>query len=151
MFNELIQKIAEKSPVAVMAVGMMKNVFSAEKIDAIFQQYRRTQRKSPWLFSLVVSLMTVIVCKIRPAVHAAFKALDGNTPGGLSSLYDKIDGIEAQVAEALLRETARELRELMKILLPQQQEIIPGYRNNIVDGNKLPATDQRIEVRPIDF
>ena len=146
MFNELINKIADNSPAAVMAIGILKNVLSAEKIDLIFQNYRRTQRKSPWLFSCIVPLMTIVVCKIRPAVHAAYKAVNGTTPGKLSALYGKINGVETQVSEALLRETAQDIREAMTVILPQQDEIIPGYRNKIVDGNKLPATERRLEV-----
>ena len=146
MFNELIEKIAVKSPVAVMARGLLENLLSHERINAIFQQHRRIQRESPWLFSWVVSLMSVVVCQIRPSVHAAFRKMKNSAPAGLSALYDKIDGIEPQVAEALVRETATHIKQILKHVPHHRSEIIPGYHSKIVDGNKIEATDRRLKV-----
>ena len=121
--------------------GFLEHLLCQEKINAIFQQHRRIQGESPWLFSWVVLHMRV-VCQIRPSVHAAFRKMKNSAPAGLSALYDKIDGIEPQVAEALVRETATHIKQILKHVPHHRSEIIPGYHSKIVDGNKIEATDR---------
>jgi len=145
--KELIEKLAQKSPVAVMGHALLEHVFAPEKIDDIFRQHRIKQRERDWLFSAVVDLMTVVACKVKPSIHAAYQDVKDSAPASLDALYKKLDGIELAVSEALVRETAKGIKEIMKHVLPEQQEIIPGYRSRIVDGNKIAATDRRLAVQ----
>jgi hypothetical protein len=69
-----------------------------------------------------------------------------SAPAGLSALYDKIDGIEPRVAEALVRETATHIKQILKHVPHHRPEMIPGYNSKIVDGNKIEATDRRLKV-----
>ena len=145
--KEIIEKLAQKSPVAVMGHALLEHVFAPEKIDDIFRQHRIKQRERDWLFSSIVDLMTVVACKIKPSIHAAYQEIKDSAPASLDALYKKLDGIELAVSEALVRETARNMKEILKHVLPENQEIIPGYRSRIVDGNKLAATDRRLAVQ----
>lgn len=144
--KELIEKLAQKSPAAVMGQALLENVFAPQKIDNIFREHRVRQRERDWLFSSIVDLMTVVSCKIKPSIHAAFLEIEDTAPATLDALYKKLDGIELPVSEALVRETAKEMKEIMRHVRPEAPEIIPGYRSRIVDGNKIAATDRRLAV-----
>ena len=144
---ELIEKLAQKSPIAVMGRALLENIFAPQKIDKIFREHRVAQRERNWLFSSIVALMTVVSCKIKPSIHAAYADIKDSAPATLDSLYKKLAGTELCVSEALVRETAKDMKEIMEHVHPDKQEIIPGYRSRIVDGNKIAATDRRLEVQ----
>jgi hypothetical protein len=114
-------------------------------LDDIFQRHFRTQRQRQILFSFVVELMLLVACKIRPKIHSAYKAWHEELPFTVDAVYDKIAGIEIPVSEALLRETAETMIQVLREIKPPTPELIPGYRLRIVDGNKIAATDRRIK------
>ena len=145
--KELIENLAQKSPVAVMGHGLLENIFAPQKIDDIFREHRMKQRERDWLFSSIVDLMTLVACKVKPSIRAAYLEIQDSAPASLDALYKKLDGIELAVSEAFVRETAKGMKEIMEHVLPEKQEIIPGYRSRIVDGNKIAATDRRLAVQ----
>jgi hypothetical protein len=146
MFHELIDRIARKSPVTVMARTLLENIFSPDKLNAVFNNNRQAQRNRKWLFSSVVGLMLLVVCKIRPSIRAAYRSYVEETSASLASFYDKINGLNLSVSEALVRETASDMRQITAGFSNPKREIITGYRNRIVDGSKIAATDRRPKV-----
>ena len=78
--NELLNRLAKNATVTVMARGMLENILSPAKLDAIFQRHVRTQRQRTLLFSFVVELMLLVACKIRPKIHSAYKAWHEELP-----------------------------------------------------------------------
>ena len=83
--NELLNRLAKNATVTVMARGMLENILSPAKLDAIFQRHFRTQRQRQILFSFVVELMLLVACKIRPKIHSAYKAWPEKLPLGAAS------------------------------------------------------------------
>jgi hypothetical protein len=64
----------------------------------------------------------------------------------LASFYDKLHGLDLSVSEALVRETAADMRKITSGFSNLEREIISGYRNRIVDGSKITATERRLKV-----
>ena len=56
----------------------LESVLSAEQLDALFEAKRERQYTQELLFSKVVSIMSLVVCNIRPSVSAALKAFEKN-------------------------------------------------------------------------
>jgi len=144
--SELFQRIAKNAPVTVMTRILLENALRPEKLDDIFQRHRRVQRERNVLFSFVVELMLLVACKIRPKIHSAYKAWPEELAFSVSAVYDKVAGAEIPVSEALVRETAQNMNEILRETRPPQPELLPGYRLRIVDGNKIAATDRRLKV-----
>jgi hypothetical protein len=68
------------------------NVFSAEKIDAIFRANRRSQRDSKeLLFSSVVRLLALAVCRVKSSVHAGYRDEQEKFQVSVNSVYGKLD------------------------------------------------------------
>jgi len=143
--TELFQRIAKNAPVTVMARALLENVLSPQKLEAIFQRHARVQRNRNILFSFVVELMLLVACKIRPKIHSAYKAWPTALAFTVDALYDKVAGIEIPVSEALVRETAQNMIEILREIRSPEPELFPGYRLRIVDGNKIAATDRRLK------
>lgn len=63
----------------------------------------------------------------------------------LSALYNKLCGVELGVSQALVRESANDLRSLISLMGGEQPNPLPGYQLRIVDGTSFAATDHRLD------
>lgn len=59
------------------------------------------------------------------------------------ALYQKLNGVEIEVSAALVRETARELEQLIQHIGGQQPPLLPGYQVRIqgwqcIERNRTP-------------
>ncbi len=124
----------------------MERIFSAEHLDAVFDATAQRQYTRELLFSTVVSILSLVVCNIRPSVSAAYKAFEKQIGASRVAFYSKLNGIEPQVSQALVRSAANELEPLVRELDGQLPPLLPGYRVKIVDGNSIAATEHRLEV-----
>src|SRR4051812_34812309 len=114
MYLEAVfQRFAQKSPVTVMTHALMENALAPEALDGIFAEHAELQYKRELLFSSVVDLMGLVVCKVQPAVSAAYRAVKDTLPVSLTALYDKINGIEGNVTAALVRHTGERLGSII--------------------------------------
>ncbi len=143
--ERMFERFLKMSPVSVMVRATMENVFSAERLNALFAQNAKQQRPSQLLFSAVVDSMSMVVCKIRPSLHAVYQANKKKFGVSVKSLYNKVNGVEPTVSEALVRETAIDLRSIVQACGATRPPLLPGYRTLIVDGNHFPGVEHRIE------
>src|SRR5947209_18371368 len=88
--------------------------------------------------------MSLVVTGVQPSVSAAYQARLVNISVSLTSVYNKLQGIEDQVAAELVRHTAQRLEPVIRQLGGLLPEPVPGYRTRILDGNHLAATEHRL-------
>jgi hypothetical protein len=68
----------------------------------------------------------------------------------ITSVYNKLNGLETHTSAELVRYSARELAPLIEHVGGQRQPWLTGYRVKIVDGNCIEATEHRLkELRQI--
>lgn len=146
MLSKVFDRFVAKTPVSVSARVAMEYALAPEALDELFGQHAEQQYTRDLLFSSVVDLMGVVVAKIEPSVHAAYQEIAESLPVALTSIYNKINGIEPAVTAALVRHTGERLGPVIKKMEGQLPEILPGYRVRIIDGNHLPATERRLKV-----
>jgi len=142
--ERMFERFLKKSPVSVMVRATLENVFSPQRLDELFAQNAKQQRPSQLLFSAVVNSMSLVVCKIRPSLHAVYQANKKEFSVSVKSLYNKVNGVEPAVSEALVRETAIDLRNIVQACGAVRSPLLPGYRTLIVDGNHFPGVEHRI-------
>jgi IS4 transposase len=145
LLGDIFETFAKQSPICVMVRGTLENALPPEFIDQIFAQHAKKQYKRELLFSLVVDVMSTVVCKIRPSVHAAYQQRRQEFTVDRRSLYGKINKVEPQTMQALVRETAQRLAPVIEQMKGTLPEIVPGYRVKILDGNHLAASEHRIQ------
>jgi hypothetical protein len=73
MLSSIFEQFIEASPVTVMRLATLERIFSAEKLDELFEATREKQYTQELLFSTVVGIMSLVVCNIRPSISAAIK------------------------------------------------------------------------------
>jgi hypothetical protein len=142
--KDVFERFAKMSPVTVMTRALLEHALSVEALDALFADHAQRQYKKDLLFSSVVDLMGLVVCRMQPSVGAAYQAMKEELLVSQTALYDKIDGIEPEVTAALVRYSASRLEPVILELGGQLPPLLAGYRTRIIDGNHLAATDRRL-------
>jgi hypothetical protein len=145
ILSEVFDRFVESSPVTVMVRATMQNVLSDERLDRLFDTTAARQRTSELLFSTLVDLMSEVVCRIHPSVHAAYQKRQEEIQVSVKALYDKLRRVEPSVSQALVRDTATRMGAIVRRTGGALAELLPGYRVLIADGNHFPATERRLK------
>jgi len=133
-----------QSPVSVMFRLVLERTLRAERLEALFAATAVKQRPGELLFSSCVEALALVVAGTHKSLNAVYERRQAEWTVGVRSLYDKLAGIEPQVSERLVAETADELAALVERLLPERTPLVPGYEVRIVDGNHLGGTEHRL-------
>src|SRR3954469_22080072 len=150
VLSDVFERFAQDAPLSVMAQGIMENALNPLLLDQLFDSVAQKQFTHKLLFSTIVDLMSVAVCRIRPSIHAAYQARAETVGATIDAVYDKLDGTETAVSAALVHSVADRLPRLVDAMNGARQEWLPGYRARILDGNHLPGSEHRIkELRTI--
>ena len=122
----------------------MEDVFSAERLDALFAKTAVRQRPSELLFRWSPPDGDGR-CRVRPSMHATFQARGDEMGVTIKALYDKLKGIETSVTRELVRDTSARLAEIIDHTQGGLPPWLPGYRVKVLDGNHLRRTDRRLK------
>ena len=144
LFSAVLDRFAHRSPLSVMARGLLERALLDDDLDRLFTDTADHQYCRSLLFSTTVDLMSVVVLGSQPSIHAAFQSLRERIPVSITSVYNKLDGIEPQLSAALVRHTANQLTPLIEQLGGRHSTPLPKYRIKVLDGNHLAATEHRL-------
>jgi len=152
ILSKAFDKFVEETPVCVMIRGSLEFALSDQCVNQIFETTAQRQYTRELLFSDVVDVMGSVVCQVFPSVNAAYQKQQDRFSVSRRALYDKINLIEPGVTRQLVVETARRMAPVVRSLrrMFKGQDLLPGYRVRILDGNHLAASEHRIgELRDI--
>jgi hypothetical protein len=150
ILGDVFERFVQDSPLSVMAQGVMENALSPTVIDQLFEDVAERQYTRKLLFSSIVDLMSLVVCRIRPSIHAAYQAHAETIDASIKAVYDKLDHTEPALSAALVHSTAERLEPVIDAMNGGRSPLLPGYRVRILDGNHLAGTEHRIkELRTI--
>jgi IS4 transposase len=128
----------------------MESALNPQILDELFEDVAQKQFTNKLLFSTIVDLMSAVVCRIRPSIHAAFQARAETIGASIDAVYDKLDGTETDVSAALVHSVAERLAPVIDAMKGARPDWLPGYRTRILDGNHLPGSEHRLkELRTI--
>ena len=145
MLSPIFEKFVEKSPVSVIARGMMERVLNPEQLDQWFEKSAQKQYTKELLFSTVFDIMSQVVSGSRASVHAAYQASKEDISVSVKSLYNKLNGIELNTSAELVRYAAGAVTPVIEGLKGTRRSPLPGYRVRLLDGNCIEASEHRIE------
>ncbi len=150
ILGDVFERFARDSPLSVMARGVIENALNPTLVDQLFEDVADKQYTKRLLFSSIVDLMSLVVCRIQPAVHAAYQANAETLDASIKAVYDKIDRTEPVLSAALVHSTAGRLAAVIDAMGGARPPLLPGYHVRILDGNHLAGTEHRIkELRTI--
>jgi IS4 transposase len=146
MLDEAFGLFVKAAPATVLIRGVLENIFSAQRLNGIFEDAAQLQYTRELAFSSVVRLMSQVVMRIQPSVHAAYKQQAEQLAVSAKCVYDKLDGIEPGVSQELVRRTGREMELVIRTMGEELPPLVAGLRTRILDGNHFAATDRRLGV-----
>src|SRR2546430_3435424 len=135
MLGKVFERFIEKSPISVMVRGTLERVLGAEHLDAWYERTAHKQYTRALLFSTVYDLLSQVVFRIQPSVHAAYRNHEDTVGTSLVSVYNKLNGVETHTSAELVRYSATVLRPLIEQVGGACTPWLPGTRVKIVDGN----------------
>jgi hypothetical protein len=141
----ILDRFVSSTPVAVMAHASLRRVFADSRLNALFERHAQTQYTRELAFSTITKLMLQVTTKMRPSVHAAYRHAEEPVPVSVTSLYNKINGLEPGVSQALVEETAVALGAIHAALPQPSKPAVAGLRLRTLDGNFLAGTDHRLD------
>ncbi len=145
-FDDIFQRFTEKSPVAVSVHILLERIFSPDKLNQWFEKTAVNQYTRELSFSSIFELMNGVVFKMFPCVFNAYQSADETIGVSVTSVYNKLNGLEASTSATLVHDTAQEMTEIIEALGGPCKPWLPGYRVKVLDGNCIEATEHRLQV-----
>jgi IS4 transposase len=145
ILSDVFERFAQDSPLTVMARGLLENALNPTVLDQLFEDVADQQYTHKLLFSSVVDLMSLVVCRIQPAIYAAYRDKAETLPVTVQALYGQVDHIEPVTAAALVRTNGTRLAAVIDAMGGARSSWLPGYHVKILDGNHLAGTEHRLK------
>jgi hypothetical protein len=145
LLGKIFERFVTDSPVTVMLRGTLDYALRPDDLDDLFNRTAQRQYTRELLFSSVVDLMSLVVCRIRPSVHAAYQADQTKIGVSIRALYDKLDHMEPAISAALAHHVSARLIPVIRGMRAGVRKRLPGYRLRILDGNHLAGTEHRLK------
>lgn len=145
MLGSIFKPFVEKSPISVMARAMIERALNPEQIDQWFEATAKAQYTKDLLFSSVFGIMSQVVSGRRRSVNAAYQASEEQIGVSITSVYNKLNGIEAHTSAELVRYASGQLAPIIKELGGIEAPLLVGFRTKVLDGNCIEASEHRIK------
>ena len=150
MLNSVFKPFVEKSPISVMARGMVERVLNPDQLNQWFDSTAKDQYTKDLLFSTVFDLMSQVVRGSYHSVHAAYQASKEDISVSITSIYNKLNGIEPHTSAQLVHYATEQVEPIMEKLGGKIRSPLPGKRIKLLDGNCIEKSQHRLkELRSI--
>src|SRR5919108_573007 len=125
LLGKLFERFANGSPLTVMLRGTLEYAIRPELLDQLFAETATRQYTHKLLFSTLVDVTTLVVCRIHPSHNAAYQADPARVGVSLRALYDKLDHAEPTVAAAMVHHIGQRLIPVLRELKAGSAPRIP--------------------------
>ena len=143
MLNPAFDQFVKNSPVTVMARGIIERVLDPEQLNNWFDTSADQQYTRDLLFSTVFDIMSQVVRGSHSSVHAAYQANKEDISVSITSVYNKLNGMEPQISANLVRYAAKQVEPIIRRLGGTCPSPLPGLRIRLLDGNCIEKTEHR--------
>jgi hypothetical protein len=145
MLSPIFDKFVEKSPISVMARGIVERALNPEQLNEWFDSTAEEQYTKDLLFSTIFDLMSQVVLGSQKSVHSAYQSSQEDISVSIKSVYNKLNGIEPKTSAQLVRYAVEQVEPLIKKLGGTVRNPLPGKRIKLLDGNCIEKSHHRIE------
>jgi hypothetical protein len=145
LFHDALERFIQRSPYTVMVRCTLENLLRPEILDSMFAEKAERQYTRNILFSSLVDLMGLVVCKSRASIRSAYLARRDRIDGTLKSVYEKLSNVEPAVVAEMVRRCYRDGAAVIDAMDGGLPNWAPGFNVRILDGNKLTGTEHRLE------
>src|ERR1700683_1080419 len=116
LFDQVFERFITKSPISVMVRSILEFALQSKLLDDLFDRQAEDQYTRTLLFSTVVDLVSLVTSGVHSSVHAAYQASPEEIAVSLTSVYNKLNGLEPHLSATLLRHVFHPLEHLQRQL-----------------------------------
>ena len=145
MLSPVFKPFVEQSPVSVIARATMERVLNPDQLNEWFDSTANQQYTKDLLFSSLFDIMSQVVQGSHRSVHAAYQASKEDICVSITSVYNKLNGIETETSAQLVRYAAGQAAPIIKKLHGTNPDLLPGLRVKLLDGNCIEKSHHRIK------
>jgi hypothetical protein len=124
---------------------MIERGLNPTQLDDWFSATAEQQYTKDLLFSTVFDVVSHVVYGKQPSIHAAYQASKAEVGVSVTSLYNKLNGIEPNTAAELVRYASRQVEPVIKKIGGTSRSPLPGLRIKLLDGNCIEKSQHRIQ------
>jgi hypothetical protein len=144
MLSARFAPFVKGAPVCVMVRAVLEFTLSRAALDELFARFAKAQYLRELLFSSLVGLMCQVVMGVRRSVCDAYHQSPEEIGVSLTSVYNKLSGVEDQVSAQLLRCSVARIKAVMQKTGALRPPLLGKYRVKVLDGNHLAGTQHRL-------
>jgi hypothetical protein len=145
MFSSIFDRFVDNSPVSVIARAAIERVLNPKQLNEWFDSTAKAQYTKELLFSVIFDIISQVVCGSRRSVNAAYQASKEQIGVSITSVYNKLNGIETETSAALVRYAAGQVIPVIEKLGGETLCALPGFRIKLLDGNCIEKSQHRIK------
>ena len=145
MLSSVFKPFVEKSPISVMARGVIERVLNPDQLNRWFDRTGDAQYTKDLLFSSLFDIMSLVVLRSHRSVHAGYQASEADIGVSITSVYNKLNGIEVNTSAELVRHAIAQVEPLVKKLRGKTPSPLPGKRIKLLDGNCIEKTQHLLQ------
>ena len=108
LLDVVLERFLDQAPMAVAVRGALEYALARADLDALFDRTVGPRADRQLLFSTCVDLMASVVCRVKPSVHAAYRA-DDHVPVSVAAVYARLARLPSAAGRDLVRHTADRL------------------------------------------
>jgi hypothetical protein len=145
MLSPVFKPFVEESPISIMARGTIERVLNPDQLNQWFNATANNQYTKDLLFSSLFDIMSLVVHGRHRSVHAAYQASKEDICESITSVYNKLNGIETETSAQLVRYAAGQAAPIIKKMGGTNPDLLPGLRVKLLDGNCIEKSHHRIK------
>lgn len=135
----------QSAPCCVLARETLEHLFEPNRLDQLFHHAAERQYHRELFFSDLLHLMLHVVLGLKPSVRAAYNDMRDELGVSHQAVYAKLAGTDDAISEALVADSAIQVRPVIEALRAKRPEPVTGFRARVVDGNLLGRTERRLK------
>jgi hypothetical protein len=140
MLGKVFERFVDHSPISVMVRGTLERVLGAAPLALWEERTARKPETRAVLFSTISDLMSHVVLRLQPSVHAAERAQEAQVGPSVGSVDNTLQESEPHTAAACVRESARQGQPLIEQGGGARAPWWPGSQVQSVAGNARAAS-----------
>ena len=141
----IFDRFLQAAPCCVLARTTLEHLFDPSRLDQLFHRAAEHQYHRELFFSDLLHLMLSVVLGLKPSVYAAYRDSQDELGVSHQAVYAKLAGTDDAITEALVADSADQIRPVLAELNALRPEPVPGFHARILDGNLLGHTQRRLQ------
>ena len=142
--SNVLERFIETRPLCVMTRCILGHLMTNE-LDDVFAHCRQRQYEGDLKFSALAVAVGDVALNFCENFNQAYHQHKKQLAVSVEAYYGKINRVEPSTSEGVVQFAGRKTAELLQALGAKAQQVLPGYKCSVLDGNHMRKSEKRIK------